>query len=119
MQLLFEGSEEGEKAGLGIFPGEIVRFEGVQTPHMGWNTVEFNDEGIRTILGNNPYFYFVHSFYLPKTEADFEAAYTEHVGRKNIEFCSAVRKDNVWGVQFHPEKSGKVGKQFLEMFKGG
>ena len=117
MQLLFNGSEEGKKAGLGILDGEIIKFEGVQSPHMGWNTVNFKDEEMRNEFGKDPYFYFVHSYYLPKTNSDFEAAYTEHVGDKTVDFCSAVKKDNIWGVQFHPEKSGEVGKLFLELFK--
>lgn len=118
MQLLFERSEEGkgEQKGLSIFPGEIIKFEGVQTPHMGWNSVRFMDDEIQDVLGADPYFYFVHSYYLPKKGADFEAAYTEHVDKKSVAFCSAVRKENVWGVQFHPEKSGEVGKRFLRAF---
>ncbi|HOO33576.1 MAG TPA: imidazole glycerol phosphate synthase subunit HisH [Thermotogota bacterium] len=119
MQLLFEGSEEGEKEGLGIFKGKIIRFKEVQTPHMGWNLVQFKDAVFESTLGADPYFYFVHSYYLPEKGEDFEAAYTEHIGKKKIRFCSAVKKDNIWGVQFHPEKSGETGKKFLEVFKKG
>ncbi len=116
MQLLFEGSEEGEKKGLSIFEGTIVKFQGVQTPHMGWNSVSFTDNDLAMQLPEEPYFYFVHSYYLPQRRKTFEFGITEHVGEQTLRFCSAVKKDNVVGVQFHPEKSGKTGKAFLEWF---
>ena len=118
MQLLFEGSEEGKKEGLSFFEGTIVKFQGVQTPHMGWNSVAFTDNDLANHLPEEPYFYFVHSYYLPQRGKDFEFGITEHVGEKTVRFCSAVKKDNVVGVQFHPEKSGKTGKAFLEWFLG-
>jgi len=118
MQLLFEGSEEGEKEGLSVFEGTIVKFRSVQTPHMGWNSVAFMDEQLSDQLPLEPYFYFVHSYYLPQRGKDFEFGITEHLGEQRIRFCSAVKKDNVVGVQFHPEKSGKTGKTFLKWFLG-
>lgn len=118
MQLLFEGSEEGEKEGLSVFEGTIVKFQGVQTPHMGWNSVAFTNNDLASRLPEDPYFYFVHSYYLPQRGKDFEFGITEHVGEQTVRFCSAVKQDNVVGVQFHPEKSGKTGKAFLEWFLG-
>ena len=116
MQLLFEGSEEGEKEGLSVFEGKIVKFNGVQTPHMGWNSVAFKEESLASQLPKEPYFYFVHSYYLPQRGKDYEFGITEHVGEQTVRFCSAVKKENVVGVQFHPEKSAKTGKAFLDWF---
>jgi len=116
MQLLFEGSEEGEKEGLGLLNGKIVKFQGVQTPHMGWNSVAFTQQELTGQHPSQPYFYFVHSYYLPQRGKDYEWGISEHVGEKTVRFCSAVKKDNIVGVQFHPEKSGKAGKAFLQWF---
>ena len=118
LQLLFEKSDEtpGVK-GLGILPGEILRIpdkEGIKIPHMGWNQLHFNHE--HPILKNiheNDDVYFVHSF-MAKCPDDQLIAYTDY-GTTKITAIAA--KENVIGCQFHPEKSGAVGKQILLAFK--
>ncbi len=115
LQLLFEKSFEfGEHQGLNIINGVIERFpnkKGFPVPHMGWNSVNIKtDNGIFKGIENNSYFYFVHSYYAKAEEN--EIATTEYI----IDFTSAVNKDNVWGVQFHPEKSQKDGLKVLRNF---
>ncbi len=115
LQLLFEKSFEfGEHQGLNIINGVIERFpnkKGFPVPHMGWNSVNIKtDNGIFKGIENNSYFYFVHSYYAKAEEN--EIATTEYI----IDFTSAVNKDNVWGVQFHPEKSQKDGLKVLKNF---
>lgn len=100
-QLLFESSEEGNTSALGIIPGTIKRFPvslGLKVPHIGWNTV------------NLEYFYFVHSYFLPKNE--FTVAETKY----GLNFAAIVKRNNFIGVQFHPEKSGAAGHKFLKNF---
>ena len=115
LQLLFEKSFEfGEHQGLNIISGVIERFpkkKGFPVPHMGWNSVNIEtDNRIFKGIENNSYFYFVHSYYAKAEEN--EIASTEYI----IDFTSAVNKDNVWGVQFHPEKSQKDGLKVLRNF---
>jgi imidazole glycerol-phosphate synthase subunit HisH len=113
MQVLFEHSEEGDTKGLGILPGEVVKIdaggfgESVKVPHMGWNTVHSSTaEALRPSDGK--YFYFDHSYICaPSQEAG--TALTTYGG----DFVSAVTRDNVVGVQFHPEKSGTDGLELL------
>jgi glutamine amidotransferase len=114
MQLLFsESTEGGRVAGLGIIKGSVRRFEGeMKVPHIGWNRVRFKEDPLFSKIPNNSYFYFVHSYYADPTE-DVELAHT-HYG--NLRFISAVRKKNVFGVQFHPEKSSLLGLKILENF---
>jgi glutamine amidotransferase len=113
LQILFEGSDEGEDAGLGILPGRIERLAGaVKVPHMGWNRVEWTAEHpIAAAVPNGSHFYFVHSFALP---ADHPSAVgvTEY-GRP---FTAAVAVGNVFATQFHPEKSGEAGLALYEAF---
>ncbi|OSS41489.1 Imidazole glycerol phosphate synthase amidotransferase subunit [Desulfurella amilsii] len=114
-QLLFEeGYEFGIHKGLGIFKGSCVKFTpnaNQKVPHMGWNTVYYTKvcklfDGIK----NNSYFYFVHSYY---TDSDDNcAAKTDYI----CTFTSASQKDNVYGVQFHPEKSQILGLKIYENF---
>ena len=117
MQLLFESSEEDpEVPGLGIFPGMVKRFSkdlGLKIPHMGWNTLKVREDSrILNDLGKDPYVYFVHSYYVAPARESLAAAHTDY-GR---EFVSAVEKDNVAGVQFHPEKSQDIGLRILRNF---
>ncbi len=122
MQLLFSESEEhGISKGLNIIKGKVKKFEGnIKVPHMGWNTVKFkvqNEKFKMKILKNIPdesYFYFVHSYYVEPEKDDIVIATTEY-GR---DFVSAINKDNIWGVQFHPEKSGQLGLNLLRNFVG-
>ncbi|MGL4345958.1 MAG: imidazole glycerol phosphate synthase subunit HisH [Cellulosilyticaceae bacterium] len=114
MQLMFEKSyENGVYDGLGLLPGEIVKLEvPLKVPHMGWNTLEITKEAplFKNILPES-FVYFVHSYYLSTSE-DVVSAYTEYGQRIAI----AAQHENVYGVQFHPEKSGEVGLQILQNF---
>ncbi len=116
MQLLFSVSSElGTNKGLDLLPGEVVAFpEGkdLKVPHMGWNKVErrknsrlFND------VGGGEYAYFVHSYYV-KADEDFVSGATEY----GVTFPSVVEDGNVFGIQFHPEKSQSFGLKILENF---
>ena len=103
MQALFERSEEApEVRGLGIYPGEVRRFpQNARVPHMGWNALEPSDR----------YVYFAHSFYVP--ECPQTSAACTYSG---VRFTAALRSGNVQGVQFHPEKSGRVGLEIVREF---
>lgn len=116
LQLLFKNSDETPGAtGLGILDGDILRIpakEGLKIPHMGWNSLKIKD-GAKLFHGleENPYVYFVHSYYLKAAE-DIVAATTEY----STLIHASVEKDNVFACQFHPEKSGSVGLQILKNF---
>jgi len=115
MQILFEKSTEmGEYKGLGIIKGEVVRFGGnVKVPQIGWNMVSFNDK--TAIDAKDGYYYFVHSYYCQPQDASVVWAQTNYGG----DYCSAIAKDNVLAVQFHPEKSSKAGLDLLDKFARG
>ncbi len=118
LQILFEyGYEFGEHEGLGLLKGKVIRFEnkeGYKVPHMGWNQVWIKQkEGLFSDIKEGEYFYFVHSFYAVPSEEKDIASITDY----SVNFCSAVQKDNIWAVQFHPEKSQKAGLKLLENFK--
>ncbi|PKQ28259.1 MAG: imidazole glycerol phosphate synthase subunit HisH [Candidatus Anoxymicrobium japonicum] len=115
MQLLFEYSEEhGRNEGLGVVPGGVVRLpDSVKVPHMGWNVLGVKRpnplfEGI----GKDARFYFVHSFYCAPADDSWTIGTTEY----GLEFACAMGKDNVWGAQFHPEKSSLLGLEMLKNF---
>ena len=116
MQLLFERSYEyGCHEGLGLLKGQVVPMEGkllaeLKIPHMGWNALEV--KGGKLLAGmNGQYVYFVHSFFAENCE-DSLAAVTEY----GIPITAAVEKGNIYGCQFHPEKSGNVGLNILRKF---
>jgi len=114
-QLLFSESEEGgAPRGLGILNGKVRRFENkMKVPHMGWN--EIKPEGEVTLLSNLhfPCFvYFAHSYYVEPEDREVVATRTEY-GR---EFVSMIQKNNIYGMQFHPEKSGEKGLRILRNF---
>jgi glutamine amidotransferase len=123
MQWLFEGSDEAPGVrGLGVLPGQIQRLEGdagkrLKIPHVGWNALEFK-KSARLLAGldSGAQVYFTHSFAAPVTSAC--AAATTHANT----FASAVEEGNVFGVQFHPEKSSDAGlrilRNFLELVEG-
>ncbi|OUN00578.1 MAG: imidazole glycerol phosphate synthase, glutamine amidotransferase subunit [Firmicutes bacterium ZCTH02-B6] len=120
LQLLFETSEErfddGPELprGLGALRGRVRRFpDGLKVPQIGWNTLRFPKE-TRLFAGIEPgsHVYFVHSYYAEPADSSVTAAVTEY----GIEYCSAVEVDNVMAVQFHPEKSSRVGLQILSNF---
>ena len=125
MQLLFDKSYEyGAHEGLGLLPGEIVRFkkehmieangERLKVPHMGWNNLEIvKPEPLFKGIANGSSVYFVHSYYL-ETTADIVNAYTTYGNRIAV----AAQKDNIFATQFHPEKSGPIGLQILKNFGG-
>ena len=115
MQLLTRGSEEGELPGLGLVPADTVRFrvEGLKVPHMGWNTLtSWSAHPLWATLPEHPKFYFVHSYHARCDSPDDVLART----RYGDEFDSAIGRDNVMGVQFHPEKSHRYGMQVLKRF---
>ncbi len=117
LQLLFESSEESPGVeGLGVFKGSVVRIpdHGLKIPHMGWNNISLAKKSA-ILPDNNPFVYFVHSYYIkPENEEDVSAR-TEYGTVLDV----AVERGNVFAVQFHPEKSGETGlgilKRFLEV----
>ena len=120
-QLLLERSEEGEGEGLSLIPGEVARFkssqlrDGERVPHMGWSDVSVMDEQLQNAMATDSRFYFVHSFYLKPNLPEHVLMNSEFANG----FCSAIRKDNVTGVQFHPEKSHHFGIAFLKAWLAG
>ncbi|TFH19272.1 imidazole glycerol phosphate synthase subunit HisH [Candidatus Bathyarchaeota archaeon] len=116
MQLLFDGSEEGEGSGLGLLNGWIKEFSGeLKTPHMGWNTIKATrDSPLLEGIPDGSYFYYVHSFYPEPVDAPDTLAETIYGER----FTSLVERGNIYGAQFHPEKSGKSGAALLSNFLG-
>lgn len=120
LQLLFEGSEESPgKPGLGVFRGNVVRFRGVRTPHIGWNQLwKRKDCPLFEGIKDGAYFYFVHSYYAVPEE-DVTAGVTDYESKgAKVVFTSAVCRDNVYAVQFHPEKSGRNGLMVMKNFRG-
>lgn len=116
MQLLLDGSEEGEAAGLGLIPGRSVRFaesEGLRVPHMGWNTADLTTaDPLVDGLPDDSRFYFVHSYRVVPARTEDELATTDYGPR----FASMIRSGNVMGAQFHPEKSHAFGMTILRNF---
>jgi imidazole glycerol-phosphate synthase subunit HisH len=111
MQLLCNSSEEGNTNAIGIFDIEIQRFSNNEkVPQMGWNTIYKLKSLLFNGISEKEYMYLVHSYYAPKNE--YAIATTNY----GIEYASAIQKDNFYGVQFHPEKSGKAGEQLLKNF---
>jgi glutamine amidotransferase len=115
MQLLADHHAEGEVDGLRLFPGEVRRIpNGPKIPHMGWNQATPLQEGLPVFAGipADAYFYFAHSFYVEPLDQRGVAATTDY----GAPFCSVIATDQVWGTQFHPEKSGEAGMQLLKNF---
>lgn len=121
MQFLFDSSEEmGQHDGLGLLPGRVVRFQNrlddgevLKVPHMGWN--EIVHDGSHPLLAGVPsgaHGYFVHSYYCEPASPDLVVAQTEY----GVRFASVAGRDNVMGIQFHPEKSQNVGLRILRNF---
>jgi len=111
---LADFSEEGDVECLGVLSGKVVKFSGgVKVPQIGWNKVKKlkSCDPLFEEIADDSYFYFVNSYYL-----DTDPAYA--IGKTNYgrEFVSAVKKDNFYGVQFHPEKSGEAGLKLLNNF---
>lgn len=120
LQHLFESSEEGKQKGLGIFPGVVKKFNfsgtpwsNLSVPHMGWNRLLFKHRApIFEGIEESAMMYFAHSYHAVPTDGMLVATRTDY----GIEFVSSIWKDNVFGIQFHPEKSGEKGLQILKNF---
>lgn len=120
MQLLLEGSEEGVLPGLGLIPGVCRRFPStwadkpLLVPHMGWNEVRPAAPGVGPLpsIGADARYYFVHSYYADPAEGEHVYGRTSY----GLEYASAIRRDLIVGVQFHPEKSHRHGMRLLQEF---
>jgi glutamine amidotransferase len=128
LQMLFEHSEEGDSAGLGFFKGNVKRFapnemhdangEKLKVPHMGWNQVyqtQKNQEQVHALwngIEDSARFYYVHSYYVKPLDENIISGYSEYPNK----FTSAVALNNLFAVQFHPEKSAAAGLQMLSNF---
>ena len=121
MQLLFDRSfEYGEHPGLGLVPGEVADLredltdKTLKVPHMGWNSLEFQkkDDPLLRDVSDGEYVYYVHSFYA-RNCAESTLAVSDYGG---VAVTGVVRRGNVWGTQFHPEKSGDTGLRILKAF---
>ena len=111
MQLMCDKTEEGETNGLGIVPSKVIRFPNtVKVPQMGWNVVTHSNTGLFQGIEQGCYMYLVHSYFVPiEPETSAKSNYAG-------EYSVGIRKNNFYGVQFHPEKSSKAGSQLLENF---
>ncbi len=117
LQLMFESSEESKGvAGLGLLKGQILRIpdkEGLKIPHMGWNNIKVKEDSrLFKGLPENPYVYFVHSYYLKAEDETVVAATTDY----SVNIHAAVEKGNLFACQFHPEKSSRTGLKILKNF---
>lgn len=115
LQLLFSESEEwGIHKGLDIVEGRVTRLpEGVKIPHMGWNEIEMvNESPIMKGIDSGSHFYFVHSYYVEPVNPKVVTCQTEY----GIKYTSIIKQDNVFGIQFHPEKSSTLGLKILKNF---
>lgn len=122
MQLMASHSEEGDVAGLGWFDASVIKFRihnpGLyKVPHMGWNTITHEIPGSRTLKNLKPddAFYFVHSFHVVANHASDILTKTSY----EYPFVSSLEKDNITGLQFHPEKSHRAGEQLINNFLNG
>lgn len=122
LQMLFEHSEEGDVAGLGVFAGNVRRFpdarmvdangQRLKVPHMGWNQVRQQPHALWAGIAADSRFYFVHSYCVDPADRSLVAGSAEY----GIPFTCAVGRDNIFAVQFHPEKSARDGLQLLKNF---
>lgn len=115
LQMLFERGAEGDTAGLGVLKGEVPRFSvtGLKIPHMGWNEVlQATPHALWAGIGDKSRFYFVHSYYPAPADRSLVAATCAY----GVPFTCAVARDNIFAVQFHPEKSQSAGLQLLSNF---
>ncbi|MGD0129372.1 MAG: imidazole glycerol phosphate synthase subunit HisH [Terriglobia bacterium] len=113
LQALYEASDEApEVSGLALLPGRVTRFQGVfKVPHVGWSQLEIrSQDGLFRGIATGSFVYFCHSYYGPTTQ---ESSAVTHYGQT---FAAGLEMKNIWGVQFHPEKSGEVGLKVLGNF---
>jgi glutamine amidotransferase len=118
LQILFDGSDEGQEAGLGVIPGRVRRFQsepGLTIPHMGWNPLQLTQPNcpLWKDLPPNPWMYFVHSYYVDPIKVSVRAATITH-GSQTV--TAAIAQNQLMAVQFHPEKSSTAGLQVLANF---
>ncbi len=121
-QMLFQHSDEGDVPALGVFPGNVVRFpedqmllasgERLKVPHMGWNQVRQTPHALWNGIADGARFYFVHSYFVQPAEAALVKGRCDY----GVPFTCAVGRDNIFAVQFHPEKSARDGLQLLKNF---
>jgi imidazole glycerol phosphate synthase glutamine amidotransferase subunit len=114
MQALFEGSDEAPEAqGLGLFAGRALRFpDGLRVPHMGWNQLKVRP-GSRLFAPSgaaDSWYYFAHSYYVPEVEANIASC------EYSLSYTAAIERGNIFGVQFHPEKSAAAGQALVRAF---
>ncbi|ADJ65672.1 imidazole glycerol phosphate synthase subunit HisH [Herbaspirillum seropedicae] len=116
MQLLTRSSEEGKLPGLGWIDGEAIRFpriDGLKVPHMGWNVAHpATPSALTNDIGIEPRYYFVHSYFVKVDNPVHSLMRTQY----GVEFDSAIGRDNIYGAQFHPEKSHRFGMKILQNF---
>ena len=114
MQILFDRSEESPEEGLGWISGDVIRLpDSVLVPQMGWNTLSIKKEAeILEGISDEDFFYFVHSYHCVPEDRSVLAATTDY----GLEIAAAVSRENLFAVQFHPEKSGEKGLKILENF---
>ena len=116
LQILFDSSEEGQEAGLGVIPGTVRRFRsepGITIPHMGWNQVQqVQKHALWEGIPDNSAFYFVHSYYAVPANSAHTVGATDYGSL----FTCAVAKDNIFATQFHPEKSAHLGLRLYQNF---
>ncbi|MEP6682734.1 MAG: imidazole glycerol phosphate synthase subunit HisH [Parafilimonas sp.] len=111
MQLLCKYSEEDDTECIGVFDESVKKFEGeIKVPQMGWNNIYDLQQPLFKGLNENEFVYFVHSYYVEKTE------HTTATANYGLEYSAALQKNNFFAVQFHPEKSGKEGEKILKNF---
>ena len=115
MQLLTDYSEEGNFEMTGIIPVKTLRFDtqlSKKVPHIGWNDISINPKNkLFTGISNQAYFYFVHSYFI-----EYNSNFTVASCNYGNKFSATIQKNNFYGVQFHPEKSGEVGEKLLQNF---
>jgi glutamine amidotransferase len=112
MQLLFEESEESEGAGIGLIPGRVLRLEAPVVPQMGWNDVETADDTLFTGTGGLVAYY-ANSYVCEPDDPGVAIAWSEYAG---VRFVAGIRRARTWGVQFHPEKSSRLGQRVIANF---
>ncbi len=119
MQLLFEKSEESEGTSLEVLKGKVVEFKEVPAPHIGWNQVYPEKEcKLLQDIEEGEFFYYVHSYFVDPDDARIITAVTEYEGEAGmVRFPAVVSKGNIYGVQFHPEKSSRAGLKMMRNFK--
>lgn len=115
MQLLFEGSEESPgAAGLSVFPGKCRKFQASKVPQIGWNNITFRKEDpLFADIPKGEFFYFVHGYYVETTDEDAVLAEAEY----SLNYPAAAGRGRIYGVQFHPEKSGPAGLKLLDNWR--